>query len=54
MIDMDKVMKDKDIVMTSEFAINKARVFSVVLYGSEIFRKCRRKKIDASSLWILR
>lgn len=44
MIDVDKVMKDKDIVMTSEFTINKARVFSVVMYGSEIFRKCGEKR----------
>lgn len=54
MIDVDQVMKDKDTVMTSEFAINKARDFSVVMHGSEIFRKCRRKKMDAFNLWIWR
>ena len=56
MMDLSKIMKDRDITRRTKIRIIKAMVFPVATYGCESWtlRKKERKKIDAFELWTWR
>ena len=53
MINLDSILKTRDIVLTTKVRLVKAMVFPVVMYGCESWtvKKTEHRKIDASELW---
>ncbi len=53
---LNKILKDKDITITTKCRIVNALVFPVVLYGCESWtmRKAERRRIDSFELWCWR
>ena len=53
MINLDSILKIKDITLPTKVHLVKAMVFPVVMYGCESWtvRKAERLKIDAFELW---
>ena len=56
MINLDSILKNKDITLPKKFHLVKAVVFPVVMYGCESWtiKKAERQGIDASELWCWR
>jgi len=56
MINLDSVLKSKDITLTTEVHIVKAMVFPVVMYGCESWtiRMAECQRTDAFKLWCWR
>ena len=56
MINLDRVLKSRDITLLTKVFIVKAVVFPVVTYGCEswITRKAEGQRIDAFKLWCWR
>ena len=53
MINLDSVLKSRDITLLTKICLVKAMVFPVVMYGCESWtvKKAERRRIDASELW---
>ena len=53
MINLDSVLKSRDITLTTKVPIVKAMVFPVVMYGCESWtiRKVEYQRIDAFKPW---
>ena len=56
MINLDSILKSKDITLPSKVCLVKAMVFPVVMYGCESWtiKKAERRRIDAFELWCWR
>ena len=56
MINLDSILKSRDITFVNKGHIVKAMVFSVVMYGCESWtlEKAERRRIDAFELWCWR
>ena len=56
MINIDSILKSRDITLPTKFHLVKAMVFPVVIYGYEswIVKKAERRRIDAFELWYWR
>ena len=56
MINLDSILKSRDITLPTNVHLVKAMVFRVVTYGCESWtiKKAQRKRIDAFELWCLR
>ena len=56
MINLDSILKSRDITLPTKVHLVKAMVFSVVMYGCESWtvKKAERWKIDAFELWCWR
>ena len=56
MIDLDSLLKSRDITFQTKVWLAKAKVFPVVMYGCESWtlKKAERQRIDAFELWCLR
>ena len=56
MINLDSILKSRDITLPTKVWIVKAMVFSVVMYGFEswIIKKAEFRRIDAFELWCWR
>ena len=56
MINLDSILKRRDITLPTEVHLVKAMVFPVVIYGCEswIVKKAELRRIDASELWCCR
>jgi hypothetical protein len=56
MIKLEKIMKDRDVTVTTKSKIVETIIFPIVTYRSESWtvRKKERKKIDAFELWTWR
>ena len=56
MINLDSILKSRDITLPTEVRLVKAMVFPVVLYGCESWtvKKAERQRIDAFELWCWR
>ena len=56
MINLDIILKSRDITMSTKVRLVKAMVFPVVMYGCESWtvKKAERQKIDAFELWCWR
>ena len=56
MTNLDRILKDRDITLPTEFRLVKAMVFPVVMYGCESWtvKKAERRRIDAFELWCWR
>ena len=56
MINLDNVLKSRDITLLTKVHIVKAMVFPMVMYGFEswIVKKAERRRIDAFELWCWR
>ena len=56
MINLDSVLKSRDITLSTKVCILKAVVFPVVMYGCESWamRKAECQEIDAFKLWYWR
>ena len=53
MINLDSIVKSRDITLTTKVRLVKAMVFPVVMYGCEswILKKAECQKIDTFKLW---
>ena len=53
MINLDRILKSRDITLPTKISRVKAMVFPVVRYGCESWtiRKAERQRIDAFKLW---
>ena len=53
MINLDDILKSKDITLPTKVCLVKAMVFPVVMYGCDswIIKKVERQRIDAFELW---
>ena len=53
MINVDSILKSRDITLVTKFCIVKATVFPVVMYGCESWtiKKAKHQRIDAFGLW---
>ena len=53
MINLDSVLKSRDITSPTKVSIVKAMVFPAVMYGCEnwTIKKAEHQKIDAFELW---
>ena len=53
MVNLDRVLKSKDITLLTKVHLVKAVVFPVVMYGCESWtiRKAESQRIDAFELW---
>ena len=53
MINLDSILKSRDITLPTNVHLVKARVFPVVMYGCESWtvKKAERRRIDALELW---
>ena len=53
MINVDRILKSRDIALPTKVRLVKAMVFPVVMYGSESWtiKKAERQRIDAFELW---
>ena len=49
MINLDSILKSRDVTLPTKFCLVKAIVFSVVMYGCESWtiKKAERRRIDA-------
>ena len=56
MINLDTILKSRDITLPTEVHLVKAMVFLVVMYGCEIWtiKKAEHRRIDAVELWCWR
>ena len=56
MINLDSILKSRDITLPTKVCLVKAMVFPVVVYGCEIWtiKKAERRRIDAFELWCWR
>ena len=56
MIDLDRVLKSRDITLPTKACLVKAMVFPVVMYGCESWtiKKVEIQRIDAFELWCWR
>ena len=56
MINLDSILKSRDITLTTKVHLVKAMVFPVVMYGCESWtvKKAESRKIDAFELWCWR
>ena len=56
MINLDSILKSRDITLPTKVHLVKAMVFRVVTYGCESWtiKRAQRKRIDAFELWCLR
>ena len=56
MTNLDSTLKSRDITLPTKAHVVKSMVFSIVMYGCEIWtiRKAERQRIDASELWCWR
>ena len=56
MINLDSILKNRDIALPKKFHLVKAMVFPVVMYGCEssTIKKAERRRIDAFELWCWR
>ena len=56
MINLDSILKSRDIALPTKVCLVKAMVFPVVMYGCESWtiKKAERWRIDASELWCWR
>ena len=56
MINLDSVLKSRDITLPTKIHLVKAMVFPVVMYGCESWtiRKAEHRRIDAFELWCWR
>ena len=56
MTNLDSILKSRDITLSAKVRLVKAMVFSVVMYGCEIWtvKKAECQKIDAFGLWCWR
>ena len=53
MTNLDSILKSRDITLPTNFSLVKAMVFSVVMYGCQIWtiKKAEHQRIDAFELW---
>ena len=53
MINLDSILKSRDIAFSTKVRLVKAMVFPVVMYGSKSWtvKKAERRRIDAFELW---
>ena len=56
MINLDRILKSRDITLPTKVCLVKAMVFPVVMYGCEswIVKKAEHRRIDAFELWCWR
>ena len=56
MMNLDNILKSRDITLLTKVRTLKAMVFSVVMYGCENWtvKKAQHQRIDASELWCWR
>ena len=56
MINIDSILKSRDITLSTKIHLVKAMVFPVVMYGYESWtiKKAERQRIDAFELWCWR
>ena len=56
MTNLDSILKSRDITLSTKVCLVKAMVFSVVIYGCEIWtiKKAEHQRIDAFELWCWR
>ena len=56
MINLDSILKSRDITLSTKVRLVKAMVFPVVMYGCESWtvKKAERQRIDAFELWCWR
>jgi len=56
MTNLDNILKNRDITLTTKAYIVKAMVFSIVMYGCESWtiKKAERQRTDAFELWCRR
>ena len=56
MINLDSILKSRDITLPTKVRLVKAMVFPVVMYGCEIWtiKKAEYQRIDAFELWYWR
>ena len=56
MINLDSILKSRDITLQTKLCIVKAMVFPVVMYGCESWtiKKAECRKIYAFELWLLK
>ena len=56
MINLDSILKSRDITLPTKVRLVKAMAFAVVMYGCEswIVKKAERQRIDAFELWCWR
>ena len=56
MINLDSILKIRDITLSTKVRLVKAMVFPVVMYGCEswIIKKSEHRRIDAFELWCWR
>ena len=56
MINLDSILKSRDITLPAKVRLVKAMVFPVVMYGCESWtvKKAERRRIDAFELWYWR
>ena len=54
MTNLDRVLKSRDITLSTKVHLAKAMVFPVVMYGCESWtgKKAERRRIDAFELWL--
>ena len=53
MINLDSILKSRDVTLPTKFYLVKAMVFQVVMYGyeSQTIKKAECRRIDAFELW---
>ena len=56
MINLDRILKSRDITLPTKVCLVKAVVFPVITYGCESWaiKKAERRRIDAFELWCWR
>ena len=56
MINLDSILKSRDITFSTKFHLVRAMVFPVVMYGCESWtvKKAEHRRIDALELWCWR
>ena len=56
MINLDSILKSRDITLSTKIHLVKATVFAVVMYGCESWtiKKAEHRRIDAFELWCWR
>ena len=56
MVNIDSILKSRDIILPTKVHLVKARVFPVVMYGCESWtiKKAECQRIDAFELWCWR
>ena len=53
---LDNISKSRDIILPTKFHLVKTMIFSVIMYGREIWtiKKAEHRRIDAFELWCWR